>query len=197
MLRNQAERDSPAAEVSQAQRREDQLQLQQQVDRMDAIISHQLGRAASVSAHRLLQRVSIQRVAERIGQAMAKVYPTVYRQFDALGADLSFVGDERDLMEMLGNLIDNGFKYGNGRVRVEVVQQGSRLQICVEDDGAGIAPALRQRILERGTRADSQAPGQGIGLSVVRDILQGYGGHLELDQSSLGGARFTLILPCS
>ena len=197
VLRNQAERDSPAAEVSQAQRREDQLQLQQQVDRMDAIISHQLGRAASVSAHRLLQRVSIQRVAERIGQAMAKVYPTVYRQFDALGADLSFVGDERDLMEMLGNLIDNGFKYGNGRVRVEVVQQGSRLQICVEDDGAGIAPALRQRILERGTRADSQAPGQGIGLSVVRDILQGYGGHLELDQSSLGGARFTLILPCS
>ena len=197
VLRNQAERDLPAAEVSQAQRREDQLQLQQQVDRMDAIISHQLGRAASVSAHRLLQRVSIQRVAERIGQAMAKVYPTVYRQFDALGADLSFVGDERDLMEMLGNLIDNGFKYGNGCVRVEVVQQGSRLQISVEDDGAGIAPALRQRILERGTRADSQAPGQGIGLSVVRDILQGYGGHLELDQSSLGGARFTLILPCS
>ena len=197
VLRTQAERDLPAAEVSQAQRREDQLQLQQQVDRMDAIISHQLGRAASVSAHRLLQRVSIQRVAERIGQAMAKVYPTVYRQFDALGADLSFVGDERDLMEMLGNLIDNGFKYGNGCVRVEVVQQGSRLQISVEDDGAGIAPALRQRILERGTRADSQAPGQGIGLSVVRDILQGYGGHLELDQSSLGGARFTLILPCS
>ena len=197
VLRNQAERDLPEAEVSQAQRREDQLQLQQQVDRMDAIISHQLGRAASVSAHRLLQRVSIQRVAERIGQAMAKVYPTVYRQFDVLGADLSFVGDERDLMEMLGNLIDNGFKYGNGRVRVEVVQQGSRLQISVEDDGAGIAPALRQRILERGTRADSQAPGQGIGLSVVRDILQGYGGHLELDQSSLGGARFTLILPCS
>ncbi|MEH6822354.1 MAG: ATP-binding protein [Motiliproteus sp.] len=193
VLRNQAE---AGAGATAEQRHEAQQQLQQQVDRMDQIISHQLGRAGSVSAHSLLQRVSVQQVAERIGQVMAKVYPARYRSFEVAGAALNFAGDERDLMEMLGNLIDNGFKYGNGRVRVETLEQFSQLQIRVEDDGAGVAPALRQRILERGTRADSQAPGQGIGLSVVRDILHSYGGQLELDQSPLGGARFTLMVPC-
>ncbi|MEH6469975.1 MAG: ATP-binding protein [Halopseudomonas sp.] len=190
VLRNQADAEPTQQEWQQAQK-----QLQQQVDRMDQIISHQLGRAGSVSAHTLLQRVSIQQVAERIGQAMAKVYPDRYRQFDVAGPELSFVGDERDLMEVLGNLIDNGFKYGNGLVKVSTSQQPSQLLISVEDDGSGVAESLRQSILERGTRADSLAPGQGIGLSVVRDILQSYGGQLELDDSPLGGARFTLTLP--
>jgi two-component system sensor histidine kinase PhoQ len=192
VLRNQAE---AKAGSTPELRHEAQQQLQQQVERMEQIISHQLGRAGSVSAHSLLQRVSIHQVAERIGQVMAKVYPGQYRHFGLAGPLLDFTGDERDLMEMLGNLIDNGFKYGNGRVNVETRQADAQLLISVEDDGSGIAPALRQRILERGTRADSQAPGQGIGLSVVRDILHSYGGHLSLDVSPLGGARFTLMLP--
>lgn len=172
-----------------------QQQLREQVDRMDQIISHQLGRAGSVSAHTLLQRVSIQQVAERIGQAMAKVYPERYQQFEVIGSALEFAGDERDLMEVLGNLIDNGFKYGNGLVRVTVSELPSQLQICVEDDGSGVAESLWQSILERGTRVDSLAPGQGIGLSVVRDILTSYGGQLELGHSPLGGALFRLKLP--
>ncbi len=170
-------------------------QLRQQVDRMDTIISHQLGRAGSVSAHTLLQRVPIQPVAERIGQVMAKVYPDRFRQFAVVGAELDFIGDERDLMEMLGNLIDNGFKYGRGRVQVETLQQGDQLLVRVEDDGAGVAPELRQAILARGTRADSQVAGQGIGLSVVRDIILSYGGQLTIEDSPLGGARFTIIFP--
>ncbi|MFT5721880.1 MAG: two-component system sensor histidine kinase PhoQ [Motiliproteus sp.] len=204
VLRNQAEAGTgttqeqrPEAQSQQQQQAQQQLQQQvrQQVARMDEIISHQLGRAGSVSAHSLLQRVSIHQVAARIGQVMAKVYPQQYRHFGLAGPLLNFTGDERDLMEMLGNLIDNGYKYGNGRVNVETCQADAQLLISVEDDGSGVAPELRQRILERGTRADSQAPGQGIGLSVVRDILHSYGGHLELDVSSLGGARFTLMLP--
>ena len=170
-------------------------QLQEQVDRMDQIISHQLGRAGSVSAHSLLQRISVHQVAERIGQVMSKVYPERYRHFEVQGPELSFAGDERDLMEMLGNLIDNGFKYGKGTVRVVTQQLPEQLQISVEDDGVGVAPELHQPILERGTRADTLVPGQGIGLSVVRDILYSYGGQLQLTDSSLGGARFSLLLP--
>ncbi len=203
VLRNQAaevaaasEPQSPEAQLLWQEQQHQQQQLREQVERMDQIISHQLGRAGSVSAHTLLQRISVQQVAERIGQVMAKVYPQSYRHFEVTGPALSFAGDERDLMEMLGNLIDNGFKYGNGRVRVVIQQRLAQLQISVEDDGAGVAPQLRQRILERGTRADSLVPGQGIGLSVVRDILSSYGGRLMLADSPLGGACFTLILPC-
>ncbi|MEH6652016.1 MAG: ATP-binding protein [Motiliproteus sp.] len=194
VLRNEVGRNAVASSDSALSGRESQL-LHDQVDRMDAIISHQLGRAGSVSAHTLLQRVPIQPVAHRIGQAMAKVYPEHYRRFDVIGPELEFTGDERDLMELLGNLIDNAFKYGNGRVQVETLQHDSQLQIRVDDDGNGVAKPLRQVILQRGSRADSIAPGQGIGLSVVRDIIHSYNGALELDDSPLGGARFTLVIP--
>ena len=168
--------------------------LREQVERMDQIIGHQLGRAGGGSAT-LLQRVPIRPVAERLGQAMAKVYADRYQAFELDGPELDFTGDERDLMEVLGNLIDNAFKYGRGRVYVgwQPVQEG--LQIWVDDDGQGVPAELQTMIMERGRRADSLAPGQGIGLAVVADILAGYGGRLEVENSPLGGARFIARLP--
>ncbi|RDE18738.1 two-component sensor histidine kinase [Motiliproteus coralliicola] len=188
VMRNEVETDRSAPTNTEL--------LQQQVDRMEQIINHQLGRAGSASAQKLLQRTQVRPVAERIGLVMAKVYPDNYRSFEVIGEDESFTGDERDLMEMLGNLIDNGFKYGAGRVQVRIETQAQQLLIRIEDDGPGVADELGELILQRGTRADSIAPGQGIGLSVLRDILSSYGGTLTLGRSeTLGGASFCLQLP--
>lgn len=183
VLRNQADEHQDAS-------------LSEQVDRMDQIVSHQLGRASSVSAHRLLQPVDIKATAERLCNALSKVYRDKQPVYEVRGEAVHFQGDERDLMELLGNLLDNAFKYGAGRVRVECARQGKgALEIRISDDGAGVPEAIHPSILQRGTRADSLQPGQGIGLSVVMDILSGYEGKLRIAQSTLGGACFIVELP--
>jgi two-component system sensor histidine kinase PhoQ len=70
-----------------------------------------------------------------------------------------------------------------------------RLVITIEDDGPGIPPADRPRVLQRGERADETVPGHGLGLAMVRDTVDLYGGQLAIDTSALGGARFSLHLP--
>ncbi len=172
--------------------------IDEQIERMDQIISHQLGRSVTTPAHPLQQAVAVLPAIKRIGQALQKVYRDKEVRFDVCGDEPTFRGDERDLMEILGNLIDNAFKYGGNHIRVSTEILPDRFEIIVDDNGAGIAPQLHDVILQRGTRADSLAPGQGIGLSVVRDILSGYQGSLRIatpQANGLGGARFIVTLP--
>ncbi|WP_210397332.1 ATP-binding protein [Motiliproteus sediminis] len=175
---------------------EDLSALKEQVDRMDQIISHQLGRASTAANHQLLQAVSVRAAAERIGTALGKVYRDSHRNLRIIGDELHFRGDERDLMEVLGNLLDNAFKYGRGEVQVTLTETPTQQQILIEDNGLGIDDSLHQTILERGTRADSLPRGQGIGLAVVKDIVTSYNGELSIGSSAeLGGAAFTLRFP--
>ena len=69
------------------------------------------------------------------------------------------------------------------------------MTLVVEDDGPGISEQDRARILERGVRTDETVPGHGLGLAMVRDTVELYGGALSVESSSLGGAKFTLRLP--
>ncbi len=102
------------------------------------------------------------------------------------------MGDEGDLMEVLGNLMDNAWKYGAGRVRISGQGHADGLVLEVEDDGKGIADDQASVVLQRGRRMDEQAPGQGIGLAVVEDILKAYRGKLHIGRSRLGGARVSI-----
>jgi len=108
---------------------------------------------------------------------------------------IQFQGVEGDLLEMLGNLLENAFKWGKRRIRIGGGRTRGRLLLVVEDDGPGIPPEQASRLLERGARADEATPGHGIGLAVVREISDAYGGTLRIDHSPLGGARFRLSLP--
>ena len=108
---------------------------------------------------------------------------------------LFFRGERQDLEEMLGNLLDNAFKYGGGRVRVNCRGSGAQLEICVEDDGRGLTPEQRRQALRRGRRLDEAAPGSGLGLSIVKELAEMYHGELRLDASPLGGLRAALRLP--
>lgn len=179
---------------NQVDERQDR-ELNEPVERMDQIISHQLNRATQQSAHQLLKPVSVKHCLERIGKALCKVYQDTDPVFHISGDNAQFKGDERDLMEVLGNLLDNAFKYGNGQVEVSLEDSASQLVINIDDNGPGISSNLSDAILSRGTRADSLQPGQGIGLSVVKDILGAYKGQLSIHSNRWNGARFQITLP--
>ena len=116
----------------------------------------------------------------------------------AAGAtDTAFRGEEQDLYELMGNLIDNAGKWARTRVLVDVRQQGDELRITVDDDGPSIPAEERERMFERGVQLDEERPGSGLGLDIVRGLAQTYGGSVRAEASPLGGARLELRLPAA
>ncbi|MCQ4347086.1 sensor histidine kinase [Pseudomonas stutzeri] len=104
--------------------------------------------------------------------------------------------DREDLLEALGNLLDNACKWADSTVQVSAGADGSGYWLCVEDDGPGIAPEQRESVVARGSRLDEQVAGHGLGLAIVRDIAQACGGSLSLeDSAALGGLCARLRLP--
>jgi len=172
--------------------------VRDQTRRMTQIVQYQLSRAVKSPGRSLAQPVSLAPRIRRILAALDKVYAAKAMQIRTeLEPGLEFAGDEHDLMELLGNLLENAFKYGEREVRVRAGRGHDMLWIEVADDGPGITPERRQTILQRGARLDSSTPGQGIGLAVAVDILSSYGGALEVqDSPELGGAAFRVQLPC-
>jgi two-component system sensor histidine kinase PhoQ len=168
--------------------------LQDQVLRMNDIVSYQLKRAVKANQAQVLAKpVPVAAVIQRLLDALGKVYRDKAVQVEAdMNAAALFHGEESDLMELCGNLLDNAFKYGRSRVRVSVQASGQLLGIIVDDDGAGIAESDREWVLQRGARADTVASGQGIGLAVAVDIVSAYGGEMKVGRSSLGGASFSV-----
>ncbi|MEN8106593.1 MAG: ATP-binding protein [Pseudomonadota bacterium] len=164
--------------------------VREQVERMDEIISHQLQRAAVSGRTTLAKPVSVGKVVERLVRSLDKVYRekqlTVNLELDP---SASFTGDEADLTEVLGNLLENAYKYCHRAVRV-CVRTGPHtdgVEISIEDDGPGIAADQVDTVLQRGKRMDESIPGQGLGLSMASEIITVYGGQLAFAVSPLGG----------
>jgi two-component system sensor histidine kinase PhoQ len=193
---------TPLAILQSAPEKDLQNTLHEQVARMNEIVSYQLQRAVATSSNLIRKSIAVKPVVEKLITAITRVYEGKYAgkgvQIESTIMDCSFFGDERDLMELLGNVIDNACKYGKGRVKLEVgtpLDKESGLVIVVEDDGDGIAASDKERVLRRGERLDTEEAGQGIGLAVVNEIVARYNGKIELDDSILGGAKVTVILP--
>jgi two-component system, OmpR family, sensor histidine kinase PhoQ len=177
-------------------REPDRAQSLEQLERMERIVAYQLQRAATSGRSALSAPVPVGPLVARLGSTLAKVYPDRDVHFEnRVPGDLRFRGNEGDFMELMGNLLDNAWKHGGGRVLVEARQEGDTLELAVSDDGRGIPPDQVPTILSRGGRLDEQVPGQGIGLAVVADIVAAYEGSIEIDQSPLGGARVRIRLP--
>ena len=173
-----------------------------EIDRMTGIIEHQLKRAAASGGALLGQApVEVAQVASELRGALLRVYARKDLSLElAIAPATLFIGDRGDLTELLGNLLDNACKWCRSRVRLTAGSDESagpreRLTLVVEDDGAGISADDRARVLERGVRADQNVPGHGLGLAMVHDTVDLYGGQLSIDSSPLGGARFSLRLP--
>ena len=173
-----------------------------QVRRMDELVAYQLARAATSGRQTFASAVPIAGAAEDLVQGLEKVYAAknVLCEFD-IGEGAAFYGEQGDLLELLGNLLENAFKWASHRVLLEVKAQPEHgrkrpgLYISVEDDGPGIAEDKIEKVLQRGVRGDERVQGHGIGLSIVQDIIHAYQGELVVDRSpEFGGARFSVSL---
>jgi two-component system sensor histidine kinase PhoQ len=170
--------------------------VDEQVERMDQIVQYQLSRAVKSQNIPLGKSVSIEPIVTRMLSALCKVYRDKAVSTEAnIPFELQFPGDERDLMELLGNLMENAFKYGDRKVGVSGEIQQQLLCLKIYDDGPGVPEELRQVILKRGERLDTSIQGQGIGLSVVADIVSSYQGELEITDSPYGGSCFVVLIP--
>ena len=177
--------------------------LLDQVRRMDELVAYQLARAATSGRQPFATAVRVAGHAEDLVQSLEKVYAAknVLCEFDS-DDGAAFYGEQGDLLELMGNLLENAFKWASHRVLlvVKILPQAGRqrpgLELSVEDDGPGIPDEKVEKVLQRGVRGDERVQGHGIGLSIVQDIVRAYRGELTVDRSpEYGGARFSVKLP--
>lgn len=168
-----------------------QLQIQTYLDR--ARIGAQRG---GVTA-----RTPVQPVVERLLRVMKRLSPDL--EFKQEGEALSsvFQGEEQDLEEVLGNLLENASRFAKKAITLSVESGGmSRrnrplIEVSISDDGPGLSPEQRTSALQRGKRLDESKPGSGLGLSIVKDICEEYGGDIQLSKSPAGGLKVAVFLP--
>lgn len=185
---------TPLAILGQAARRGAADELPALVDEQVRVaqrhLQWHLARARAVASRPGLgQRVALEPLVHALLHTLQRLHDD--RHLDLSGevvpVGLAFAGEEQDLQEMVGNLVDNACRHARTRVEVRVFPQADgMLAIEVEDDGPGIPPERRQEVLRRGVRLDEQGPGSGLGLAIVVDLARLYGGDLTLD--SPGGA---------
>jgi len=173
-------------------------ELRDTVAQMQSRIRSELDRAARSGRRTMLPRVAAAPLAERVVRSLRKLYPDV--RYD-LHVDASLRANvaERDLMEILGNLLENAAKYGDSAVHATLEahstsRRRSGLRVVVDDDGAGLDQASFAEMLKRGVRGDEIAEGQGLGLSIVQRIVDSYHGSIRGGVSPLGGLRVEVEL---
>lgn len=173
--------------------------LSEQVTRMNDIVHYQLS-SARAGSRTFSAPLPIAPCAEEIVQSLEKVYASkhVLCEFE-IDEGACFYGERGDLMELMGNLLENAFKWARSRVLLTVrtmtvaPNRRSGLLMMVEDDGPGIAPDQVDRLLQRGVRGDERVQGHGIGLAIVLDLVKVYRGELTVERSEeLGGACFVV-----
>lgn len=170
----------------------------EQIERMDSIVQTQLQRAAVSGRITLAKPIALEPIVHRLVKSLNKIY-----QHKKLSIELNiqpgvmFRGDEEDLLEMLGNLLENAFKFASSSIHVSAKQTQDELVLSIDDDGPGIPPQQMERVVQRGVRTDQavHVPGQGIGLAVVDEIVSLYDGRLEISNGETAGARLLLRFP--
>lgn len=172
--------------------------VERQTRTMSDQVEHHLRRArAAANAKAIGARTPVEPVVSDLGRTLNKIYArngiTVSWGMDP---DLVFRGERQDLEDLIGNLMDNGCKWAASQVHVHGAAQGDQLLVLsVSDDGPGLSAKARAQVLQRGVRLDEQAPGSGLGLSIVTDLAKVYGGELTLEANEPSGLKAVLVLP--
>lgn len=173
--------------------------VKRQVTVMRRQVDHYLTRARTAGALDVLgNRTEIAPALDALARALSRIHADRHIDIEIdCASGLWFRGERQDLEEMAGNLMDNACKWAHSQVHVGVVAQGPLFELVVEDDGPGLAPADRQRVLVRGERLDETVPGSGLGLSIVRDIAKLYSGGISFGESRWQGLLVRLTLPAA
>ena len=173
-----------------------QQAIDEQITRMSDIIQHQLQRATLTTTTHLHIKTPLAPTITRLASALNKVFLDKHISVDiSIPEHLNFPGDESDALEIFGNILENAFKYGKDAIVITTNENETDFSISIADNGPGIPDAQKKTLLARGARADTSTQGQGIGLSIVVDMLSSYQAELTVGNSAIGGAEFTLTFP--
>jgi signal transduction histidine kinase len=171
--------------------------IDQQVERMRRQMDYHLAHArAAASGGANTAPCPVRPVAEALARTLLRLHADRGLTIDVrVGADQTARVQRADLEEMLGNLLDNACKWTRAQIAIDSTQQNGRVIVTVDDDGPGVAAAMRDQVLRRGVRADETAAGSGFGLAIVRELAELYNGSIGLSTAPSGGLRARLELP--
>lgn len=166
------------------------------LEQMQQLIDYQLHKASAGGGRSFVKPLALRPLVDRLVAALGKVHAERGLRFEIQIPDSAQLRMEQgDILEIMGNLLDNAARFAREKIRVMARQQGRQLLVQVCDDGPGFPASEREALLQRGVRADSQHPGQGIGLAVVAEIVSAHTGRIELTDAEGGGGCVNLILP--
>lgn len=174
--------------------------VKDQIDRMQDTVSRQLARVVVAAPVMLSAQIDVAHAARQLVRTLEVAFPKVDLLLE-FHTHPKLRIDEGDLLEILGNIIENACKYSKYSVCISVDQvpaaqaNEAGIVITIEDDGPGIPNAMREDVLSRGLRLDTQVAGQGIGLAVAKELVTLYEGRLSISDSELGGAKVALYFP--
>ncbi len=172
--------------------------VSRQAQAMRQQVDHHLRRARTAArAQGSRDRTQIIPALEELARTLERIFELRGVEVDWTGPeDLAFQGERQDLLEIAGNVMENACKWCRRRVWASAVPISSeRWRLVVEDDGAGLPEDRRAEVLKRGARLDESAPGSGLGLSIVDELVRAYGGKMTLAQSEHGGLLVNIELP--
>jgi two-component system, OmpR family, sensor histidine kinase PhoQ len=177
--------------------------VQEQISVMNKIVEYQLQRAAAKGEHKSVKGIDLLAFLNKISGSLNKVYFDKAITFSiSVPEQRQIYFEEGDLYEIIGNIMDNAYKWCHQKVNVNVTKNPRKdrrdysLLIQIDDDGPGIPDGKLNEILKRGVRADENTQGHGIGMTVVYDLVGMLGGKLEGNKSSeLGGMSWKVYLP--
>ncbi len=180
------------------------LESEEQLSAMQTIIDYQLQSASAVGRRRFAKGIKIEEISQQIVRSLEKLHANKHLTVKCtIDPEVLFYGEQGDWMELMGNLCDNAFKWAASNVIIHVEQvdlgqhasQKKPIKLSVQDDGVGIDRDQRDVILQRGVRLDSQTPGHGLGMSIVKNIVDAYDGDINIGDSSFNtGAKFDVVL---
>lgn len=186
VLMNHARENAPFSSVDA------QIQLQA----MQRYIERHLARVnAGASSLEFRDAVDARRAILRIVETQSQLFPNKSVRSKFFAETLRFPGSDDDLSDIVGNILENAFKWARKNIEIDVFNAPGSLVIHVADDGPGIPEHRVDEVLRRGVRFDDTIPGSGLGLSIADDMIKLYGGQLALDKSRLGGLLVKIYLP--
>jgi signal transduction histidine kinase len=169
-----------------------------QAEAMRQQVDHHLRRArAAARSQGQGERTAVAPVLDELTRTLERIFREKGVTIDSRAPErLYYIGERQDLLEIVGNVMENACKWCRRKVRVNTrpLDRG-QFALIVEDDGPGLAPELREAVLQRGARIDETAPGSGLGLSIVDELVRAYGGSVQIGEATLGGLKVELVLP--
>lgn len=169
----------------------------EQVSQMDDMVQYQLKRALVGQSGLVREKTELRPVLDSLTGMFAKIYgdKQVNVQYQ-LESSPSLPLNKSDLTELLGNLLENAYRFTLTTIRITAQYDANGHRLVIEDDGPGVADAHKESIFQRGVRADQLNPGTGIGLAVCDEIVSSYGGKIRvIDSQDLEGAAFMMTFP--